>query len=121
MLAIPLISAKCERIFSSAKHLVTDSRNRLKANIIEANKCLKSWFRRLEAKAFAKGINPNVNKQYKEEARDIDDNDLEENLDKDKDEGKGKGKGKGKDKDKDKDEDKEDPEGEAVKYTVFDD
>jgi len=121
MLAILLISAKCKRIFSSAKYLVTNSRNRLKADIIEANECLKSWFGRPEAKAFAKGINPNINKQYEEEARDIDDNNLEENLDKDKDKGKGKGKGEGKDKDEDEDEDEEDLEGEAVKYTVFND
>ena len=121
MLAIPLMSAKCERIFSSAKHLVTDSRNRLKADIIEANECLKSWFGRPEAKAFAKGIDPDVDEQYEEEARDIDDNDLEENLDKDKDEGEGEGEGEGEDEDEDEDEDEEDPEGEAVKYTVFDD
>ena len=53
----------------------------------------------LEAKAFTKGINPNINKQYKEETYNIDDNNLEENLDKDK--------------------DKEDLEGEAIKYTIF--
>ena len=52
MLAIPLISAKCERVFSSVKHLITDSRNRLKADIVEANECLKSWFGRPKAKAF---------------------------------------------------------------------
>lgn len=55
MLAIPLMSAECERIFSSAKHLITDSRNRLKADIIEANECLRSWFGPPHAKAFAKG------------------------------------------------------------------
>jgi hypothetical protein len=41
MLAIPMMSAECERVFSSAKHLITDSRNRLRSDIIEANECLK--------------------------------------------------------------------------------
>ena len=67
MLAIPLISAECEYMFSSAKYLFTDPRNRLKADIIKANKCLKSWFRRPQVKAFKKGVNPNIDKQYKEE------------------------------------------------------
>lgn len=44
MLAIPLMSAECERVFSSAKHLLIDARNRLLPDIIEANECLKSWF-----------------------------------------------------------------------------
>ena len=68
MLAIPLMSAKCERVFSSAKYLITDFYNHLKANIIKVNKCLKSWFGRPQAKAFKLGVNPDVNKQYKEEA-----------------------------------------------------
>jgi hypothetical protein len=44
MLAIPAMSAECERVFSSAKHLITDARNRLDPDIIEANECLKHWF-----------------------------------------------------------------------------
>ena len=44
MLAIPMMSAECERVFSSAKHLLTDARNRLNPDIIEANECLKYWF-----------------------------------------------------------------------------
>jgi len=68
MLAILLISAKCERVFSSAKHLVTNTYNHLKANIIKVNKCLKSWYGYLKPKAFKQGINPNVNNLYKEEA-----------------------------------------------------
>jgi len=44
MLAIPMMSAECERVFSSAKHLLTDDRNRLNPDIIEANECLKHWF-----------------------------------------------------------------------------
>src|SRR6266571_1430596 len=42
MLAIPFISAKCKQIFSSVKYFITDSYNRLKANIIKANEYLKS-------------------------------------------------------------------------------
>jgi len=68
MLAILLISAKCKRVFSSAKHLVTNICNCLKANIIKVNKYLKSWYGRLKPKAFKKGVNPNVNNLYKEEA-----------------------------------------------------
>lgn len=44
MLAIPVSSSECERIFSSAKLLVTMPRNRLQPNIIEANECLRNWF-----------------------------------------------------------------------------
>ena len=68
MLAILLMSAECERVFSSAKHLLTNSRNCLKADIIEANECLKSWFGRPHAKAFIKGIDPDVDEQYEDEA-----------------------------------------------------
>jgi len=67
MLAILLISAKCERVFSSIKHLVTNSRNYLKANIIKANECLKSWYGRLKPKAFKQGVDPDVNNLYEEE------------------------------------------------------
>ena len=109
MLAIPLMNAKYERIFSSAKYLITDSCNRLKANIIKANKCLKSWFGRPETKAFAKGVDPDVDEQYKEEDHDVGDEDSDEDSDEDLDEDSGE------------DLDKEDPEGEAVKYTVLDD
>jgi len=68
MLAILLISAKYKRVFSSVKHLITNTYNRLKANIIKVNKCLKSWYGRLKPKAFKKGVDPNVNNLYKEEA-----------------------------------------------------
>jgi hAT family C-terminal dimerisation region len=44
MLAIPASSAECERIFSSAKKLITASRNRLHPDVIEANECLRNWF-----------------------------------------------------------------------------
>jgi hypothetical protein len=44
MLAIPPMSDECERTFSSAKHLITDSRNRLHMDVVEANECLKAWY-----------------------------------------------------------------------------
>ena len=42
ILSIPAMSAEVERVFSSAKLLITDNRNRLKEDIIEACECLKS-------------------------------------------------------------------------------
>ena len=48
ILAVPISSDECERIFSSAKLLITPSRNRLNADIIEANECLRAWFGRPE-------------------------------------------------------------------------
>jgi len=46
MLSIPMMSAECERVFSSAKLLISDTRNRLSVDIIEANECLKAWYGR---------------------------------------------------------------------------
>ena len=37
-------------MFSSAKHLITDSRNRLNPDIIEASECLKHWLGKPEEK-----------------------------------------------------------------------
>jgi len=45
-LAIPAMSAECERVFSSAKKLITPERNRLAEDIIEASECLKNWWDR---------------------------------------------------------------------------
>jgi hAT family C-terminal dimerisation region len=36
--------AECERVFSSAKKLITPERSRLYLEIIEASKCLKNWW-----------------------------------------------------------------------------
>ena len=41
-LAIPAISVECERVFSSAKKLITPERNYLNTRIIEASECLKN-------------------------------------------------------------------------------
>ena len=136
MLAILLISAKYKRVFSSIKHLITNSYNYLKANIIKANKCLKSQYGRLKPKAFQRGINPNINDLYKEEATAKaaakaaakKDSNIIGNADKEKD--------KEEDKEKDKEQDKQEGElsksncdnnddksnkGDAIKYIVIDD
>ncbi|KAM5529351.1 transposase-like protein [Fusarium oxysporum f. sp. phaseoli] len=44
VLAVPSMSDECERLFSSAKVLLSDQRSRLKIDIIEASECLRSWF-----------------------------------------------------------------------------
>ncbi|RPA71920.1 HAT dimerization, partial [Ascobolus immersus RN42] len=43
--AIPPMSAVIERVFSSAGCTVTNRRNRLQPNVIEAIECLKDWSR----------------------------------------------------------------------------
>jgi hypothetical protein len=44
ILAAPAMSDECERLFSSAKLLLTDRRTRLRMDIVEANECLRSWY-----------------------------------------------------------------------------
>jgi len=43
ILSIPTMSADPERLFSGAKITITDRRNRLGIDTIEALECLKSW------------------------------------------------------------------------------
>jgi hypothetical protein len=43
ILSIPAMSAELERLFSGAKITITDYRNRLGIESIEAIECLKSW------------------------------------------------------------------------------
>ena len=43
-LSIPAMSAECERVFSSAKKLITLERNALADDTIEACECLKAWW-----------------------------------------------------------------------------
>lgn len=43
LLAIPGMSAECERAFSQAKRMITDERFNLKQDLIEAEQCIKSW------------------------------------------------------------------------------
>ena len=45
LLSIPAMTAECERVFSSSKILISDRRNRLKDDIIEASECLNYWYR----------------------------------------------------------------------------
>jgi hypothetical protein len=40
------MSAECERMFSSAKKLISPERNRLHERMIEASECLKNWWDR---------------------------------------------------------------------------
>ena len=42
-LAMPAMSAECERAFGSTKKLITPGRNRLVEKIIEASERLKNW------------------------------------------------------------------------------
>ncbi|XP_044721769.1 Ribonuclease H-like protein [Hirsutella rhossiliensis] len=44
VLSVPPMSDECERLFSSAKILLSDRRSRLKIDIIEASECLRSWY-----------------------------------------------------------------------------
>ena len=44
MIAIPAMSSECERLFSSAKLLLSDRRARMKEDIIEASECLRYWY-----------------------------------------------------------------------------
>lgn len=45
ILSIPAMSADPERLFSSAKLCLTDLRNKLGMDILEAFECLKSWYK----------------------------------------------------------------------------
>ena len=43
-LAVPAMSDECERLFSSAKLLLTDRRSRLRMDIVEAFEYLRTWY-----------------------------------------------------------------------------
>ena len=43
LFSVPAMSSACERVFSLAKKVVTDERNRLSADTIEADECQKWW------------------------------------------------------------------------------
>jgi hypothetical protein len=45
LFSIPGMSSECERSFSDAGNLITDHRYNLKNDIIQADQCLKSWFK----------------------------------------------------------------------------
>ncbi|EJP61009.1 transposase-like protein [Beauveria bassiana ARSEF 2860] len=44
ILSIPAMSAEPERLFSGTRITITDRRNRMGSDVIEATECLKSWF-----------------------------------------------------------------------------
>jgi hypothetical protein len=50
-LSIPAMSAAPERCFSSTKETITDKRNKLGSEVIQAFECLKSWYKLKEFKA----------------------------------------------------------------------
>ena len=50
ILSIPAMSAEPERVFSGTKLIITDSRNRLSMQMIQALACLKSWYKLKEWK-----------------------------------------------------------------------
>jgi hypothetical protein len=52
ILSIPAMSAEPERLFSGAKITITDRRNRLGIETIEAIECLKSWLSKDSTVAF---------------------------------------------------------------------
>jgi hypothetical protein len=43
ILSVPSMSAELERSFSGSKDLITDDRNRLGEEIVNACQCLKQW------------------------------------------------------------------------------
>jgi hAT family C-terminal dimerisation region len=45
-LSCPAMSTECERVFSSAKKLITPERNALLEDLIEACECLKAWWKK---------------------------------------------------------------------------
>jgi hypothetical protein len=45
------MSAEPKRLFSGAKITLSDRKNRLRANVFEALKCLKSWLKIRDKKA----------------------------------------------------------------------
>jgi hypothetical protein len=53
ILSIAAMSPESERLFSSAKITITDRRNRLGIETIEAIECLKSWLGNDSTVAFA--------------------------------------------------------------------
>jgi hypothetical protein len=46
MASIPAMTVECERTFSSARRLITDDRNNLKPGTVEANECLRAWYKK---------------------------------------------------------------------------
>lgn len=45
IIAIPIMSLECKRIFSSAGYLITPLQNRLKKDLIDTSECLNAWYK----------------------------------------------------------------------------
>ena len=45
MLSIPAMPSECERLFSATKVTITDRRNRMGIELVEAHECLKYWLK----------------------------------------------------------------------------
>ena len=43
LLSVPAMSTECERAFSKAGGVVTEERNRIRAQTVQSGECLKSW------------------------------------------------------------------------------
>jgi len=50
LLSIPLMSVGCERVFLPAKNLITDRRNGVKEDIIQAYTLLRHWLEEVDFK-----------------------------------------------------------------------
>lgn len=46
LFSIPGMSAECERVFSQTKKMITDERNRLAPEVVEADQLQKHWLLR---------------------------------------------------------------------------
>jgi hypothetical protein len=46
LFSIPGMSAECERVFSQTKKMITDERNRLAPEVVEADQLQKQWLMR---------------------------------------------------------------------------
>lgn len=63
-LSIPGMSAEPERLFSSTKMTITDRRNRLGGDIIEALECLRSWLNIMDSEAeLVMGLKEDITKE----------------------------------------------------------
>ena len=63
-LSIPGMSAEPERLFSSTKMTITDRRNRLRSDIIEALECLRSWLNIIDSEAeLVMGLKEDITKE----------------------------------------------------------
>jgi hypothetical protein len=56
ILSIPAMSAEPERLFSGAGITITDRRNRLQSEAIEALECLKSWLGKSHLEVLREGV-----------------------------------------------------------------